>query len=140
MKKVLILLSILVLAMACVTAASAANQVTVDGIKFNMVDGFTQNSSDVSDAIPMHQAQSSFVKGDEVIYIRTMASGATNFAIDQEVFEDTFADMDVVEKTINGKKGYLDDSNGQYAFSYLNGNTIVTVVVPDESYLEKIII
>lgn len=140
MKKYIVLLSLIVLGAICLSAVSAA-EVTVDGIKFNMIDGFTENSSETQNGIPMNQALNSYVKGDEVIYIKTMSCGAENFDIDQETFDGAFKDLDVEKKTIKSHNGYFaTNDDGSYSFSYLDHAKIVTVTVPNETYLEKIII
>lgn len=141
MKKYLLLLSIVVLGIICISAVSAAEDVTVNGIKFHMIDGFKENSSDSVNGIPMTEFLNVYVKGDEAIYIKTMESGADNFEIDQSVFDDAFKDTDAEAKTINSHNGYLQTTDdGEYAFSFFQDTKIVTVTVPDESYLEKIII
>lgn len=140
MKKYL-LLSLVVLGIICIGAVCAAEDVTVSGIKFHMIDGFKENSTDSVDSIPVKQALSSYVKGDEAIYIKTMESGADNYDIDQEVLDNAFNESNAEAKTINGHKGYLQTTDdGMYSFAYLQDAKIVAVIVPDESYLEKIII
>ena len=140
MKKYLILIALVILGVICVGAVSAAD-VTVDGLTFHMIDGFVEESADSANGIPMRQALNVYAKGDEKIYIKTMASSAENFDIDQETFDGAFEDLDVEPKTINGHKGYYNETeDGEYAFSYLKDARIVTITVPDEAYLEKIII
>lgn len=140
MKKYSILLFFLIIGIICIGTVSAS-QVTVDGIKFNMVDGFSENSTKSSDAIPLSEVLNTYVKGNETIYIKTTSCNAENFDIDQETFDKSFEDTGAEEKTIKNKKGYYRTTDdGYYQFSYLSGVKIVSITVPDESYFEKIII
>lgn len=140
MKKYLILFSLVILGVICVGAVSANQDVSVDGIHFNMISGFSENSSDSVNGIPFKEALNTYVKGDETIYIKVTSCSADNFDIDRETFDASFENTSAVKKTIKSHDGYYEaNEEGDYTFSYLDGVKVVMITVPDEAYFEQII-
>ncbi len=119
-RKIILALLVMVLAAVSIAAVSATEDtVTVNGLEFNVPDGFEKVNS---------TSTSAKFSGDE-----------GNFTIS---VENSYNIMILNPKTINGKEGTLEtsaDTPGKVRFQYPEINQIVTITVSDESLLESII-
>ena len=81
-----------------------------------------------------------YVNGNDVIYICVMSCEKGNFSSMPD-------EGDVIEKTINGITGYIDNKvillhwdEKVTSFSYINGTDKISITVSDESLIDKVLI
>lgn len=119
-RKIILALLVMVVAAVSITAVSAAEDtVTVNGLQFNVPDGFEK--------VNLTSTSAEFSGEDG------------NFSI---TVENSYNIMIRDPKTINGKEGTIETSAntpGKVRFQYAEVNQIVTITVSDESLLESII-
>ena len=134
-KKIWLYPVLMLLLVASVGFVYAAEE-SVDGIQFNIPDGYTAGTEDVDDNGLFKTVSNNFTKDGDVITISVKSPSS-----DSQSFNNDMNPEDAVEKTINNKNGYLLSENNEYKFSYKEDNKhMVTITVSDEAMLENIII
>ncbi len=114
----------LVLAIMAIGACASAK---VNSFDYYMPDDFSQvpslNSSPSTDMIATHTNGT-----HNITFVFTVVSNSTEF-------DDQYGNL--TKRIINHTLGYYDSSN--LTFHYLNERQVVSVTVPDEALLNKII-
>ena len=128
-KKIFGILIIVFVLFCCVSAINASEQKTIEGMDFNMPDGYTEDTAnEKTDFEKDNYACLIFTKGSDTIIINVNPfSGGKLVASEGEV-----------EKTVNGIDGIYKEADK--SFSYTDGNYLITISVPEESVLEDVII
>lgn len=146
-KKVLVIGLLLVVALSSVAAISAVQELTLDGIKFNIPDGYSisEKQTDSSkptdvehiDGTPVDTEMTSEYKnsaGDEL----EIEVGSRN---NQKI--DSINPANSQKKQIAGKDGFLikdvDDGKDKYKFEYLQDGKIVKISAVSEDIISQVI-
>lgn len=142
-KKILTLLVILAITVGALSVVSAADTHEVNGVKFNIPDGYTYDQKinemaykEWDSHSPDSMAVFSNGGSDELIYIFVEDN------MKNQTLKDMISDYDQYpEKTINGKTGiYNDNADGKQSFAYLDGKKAIVIIAPDESVMEQCIV
>lgn len=142
-KNVLMVLVIIVTAFALLSVVSAKEE-TINGVKFNIPDGYTEDTSNSHSLQDNHtatvksssatvgtQEKKSFVKGDDDITI-----SVKSFSKGSEL--EVSKNPGDVEKTIHGKSGYYDSAAKNFVY-FDKENSCFVIIHADEKDLDKII-
>lgn len=113
----------------CISAINATQEKTIEGLTFNIPDGYMEDSSNSDYDFTDDQYVCLFLRhGPDTIIININDfSGGKLLKGDGEV-----------EKTVNGIDGFYKPADK--SFTYTEGNHIITISVPDESVLEDVIV
>lgn len=144
-KRLLLIGLILVAVAASLSVVSADSSVKVDGIDFNIPDGFSENktleqngvNSTYNNQTPVQVFMKGFSKGNDAIVIIVMEFNSPD---DVKKVQDDLKEEINTTKTINGKEGiYETDETGSVSFGYAQDKCLVMIVSTDGSLLESII-
>ena len=143
-KKVLVILSLLVImaGTSIIYAASNENTVQVDEFEFNIPDGFVENvtaeavnEKTSSGGVEYTYCQKLFEKGlFEAISILVAEYGG------YEVTDEIVSAMGGEKTTINDVDGYLGNESGIFKFSYPKEGKLVTITATDKELFDEIVI
>lgn len=147
MKKVLVLGLFLVVVLSAVTVISASEEMTLEGIKFNVPDGYSimEQESDATEG-----ADTEHMDGTAVD--KEVTSEYKNAAGDELKFQVGFKNNQKIDsinpggekKTISGKDGFLikemDDGKDKYKFEYLQDGKIVKISAVSEDIISQAIV
>ena len=140
-RKIILTLSLALIAIVMASAASADENVTIDGIDFNIPDGFTE---DVDEAI-INETNSehkvSFVSnakvyenGDHIMTLMVCTYEGVN------VTNDYLKDMDGDDLTINGVDGKLTDTGFIKVFCYVKDGKLAELSTNYQEDIEKFVV
>lgn len=137
-KKILIFLAILIVAVSAVSIVSAAETLKVNGVEFNIPDGYTYDDSLVEEAnqgfnFPQ-ESIGAFSNGNDKVMIVVIQD--QNNQVQDEIDKNPDS-----QKTINGKTGLLieDAGDGMQSFMYVDGGKAIAIKTTDASIIDKVI-
>lgn len=140
-RKILILTMIAVLAIG-ISSVCAAQSVEIDGVKFNIPDGYKEETSWATDGVTDANGfkmynHTYFDSSNKMIHISVFHGKDTD-----KLSLDDLKEPTDVKKTIKGYDGLLDHDKdaGLYFFTYIKNGKVSIVTVEDESLLEKVIV
>lgn len=140
-RKILILTMIAVLAIG-ISSVCAAQSVEIDGVKFNIPDGYKEETSLATDGVTDANGfkmynHTYFDSSNKMIHISVFHGKDTD-----KLSLDDLKEPTDVKKTIKGYDGLLDHDKdaGLYFFTYIKNGKVSIVTVEDESLLEKVIV
>ncbi|MBQ9026143.1 MAG: hypothetical protein IJ104_07200 [Methanobrevibacter sp.] len=154
-KKIFYICLIFIVAASCITAVSSAflesqgitpfsqdTNVTVEGFTFLIPAGYgedmTVHEDNVEDDGIISSDRTYFNENADLVGVTVMYAkngGDLNLEI--------FKEPNSIEKTIDGKKGYLDKSEeveGLYFFTYVENNKAIMLSAPDEATFSQMIL
>ena len=144
-KRLLLIGLILVAVAASLSVVSADSSVKVDGIDFNIPDGFSENktleqngvNTTYNNQTPVQVFMKGFTNDNGAIVIIVMEFNSPD---DVKKVQDDLKQEINTTKTINGKEGvYEKDESGSATFTYGQDKCLIMVVSTDDSLLESII-
>lgn len=150
-KKILFTLSLVILAIFAIGSVSAFDlgflsgdseeTVTIDGIDFNVPDGFTEdadeeivNESNVRSGITYLTNSKCFENGDTVVVILVADYG------EYKVTDDIAKEVGGDATTINGIDGYLSEDGFFYVFNYAKNDKLVVLSANDKDVIGDFLI
>ena len=125
-RKILVALVFLIIA-AAATSVAFATPATINGIEFNIPDGYTPlNESNNSNGISVYSS------GENILMILIDDN--------QSAIDDFRNNHSYVQKNISGHDGYYHvDSNNATSFAYVENSKTVIIITSDENILESLI-
>lgn len=141
-RKILFTLLVVSLAIVAIGCASAAlfdneNKVTIDGIDFNVPDGYKEdtNYQTINEVKNKGGVQYTvngkvFEKGSDIVSI--LVSDYGEYKLTDDIVKSVGGD----EKTIGDVKGYASEDDGYYLFTYIKDDKLVVFSVTDEDSIE----
>lgn len=135
-RKLLTLLLIMVVAAATITVASAAETVTVNGLEFNVPDGFkTPQELGQMDYVAYNgEGKIAFLDSDDgssiLIGVLDNKGGVSSDDIKN-------SNSSYQDKTIAGKDGIIADNGKTLSFIYIENDKLMTIYAPTEALLEE---
>ena len=141
-RKILFTLLVVSLAIVAIGCASAAlfdneNNVTIDGIDFNVPDGYKEdtNYQTINEVKNKGGVQYTvngkvFEKGSDIVSI--LVSDYGEYKLTDDIVKSVGGD----EKTIGDVKGYASEDDGYYLFTYIKDDKLVVFSVTDEDSIE----
>ena len=134
---------ILLLAIACLVVAAAlaptfaAENVTIDGVVFNLPNGYVEDSSQQSINVSGTQGSLEYKMSGKVF-----ENGKNAVSIIVEDFGDYEIGDDVISqvgdaKTINNVSGYINDVSGAHVFTCLKDGKVAIISATDENDIAK---
>lgn len=137
-KKILIFLAILIVAVSAVSIVSASETLKVNGVEFNIPDGYKYDDDLVEEAnqgfnFPQ-ESIGAFSNGNDKVMIVVVDD--KNNQVQNEIDKNPDS-----QKTINGKKGMLieDAGDGMQSFMYVDGGKAIAIKTTDTSIIDKVI-
>ena len=117
------------------------NEVTIQGFKFVIPDGFKHNQSadligeDAGEDFPdCDISKVEFDKGDEFIIIKVVYHDDVKF--DDKTYEPP---EDSVEKQIENQKGFITEYENGVTFDYCKDGKLIEIVAPNEEILTSLL-
>ena len=117
------------------------NEVTIQGFKFVIPDGFKHNKSadligeDAGEDFPdCDISRVEFDKGDEFIMIKVVYRDDVTF--DDKTYEPPESS---VEKQIENQKGFITEYDDCITFDYCKDGKLIEIVAPDQEILTSIL-
>lgn len=141
-RKILFTLLVVSLAIVAIGCASAAlfdneNNVTIDGMDFNVPDGYKEdtNYQTINEVKNKGGVQYTvngkvFEKGSDIVSI--LVSDYGEYKLTDDIVKSVGGD----EKTIGDVKGYASEDDGYYLFTYIKDDKLVVFSVTDEDSIE----
>lgn len=141
-RKILFTLLVVSLAIVAIGCASAAlfdneNKVTIDGIDFNVPDGYKEdtNYQTINEVKNKGGVQYTvngkvFEKGSDIVSI--LVSDYGEYKLTDDIVKSVGGD----EKTIGDVKGYASEDDGYYLFTYIKDDKLVVFSVTGEDSIE----
>ena len=137
MNKLLTFLIILMVAAGTVAVVSAANTEKINGLEFNIPDGYeydANHSQSLAESVNISPDQiAGYSNGTNIFAIMVMKNP------DNRTLDDINTGNFPI-KTINGKQGILNDRDDYIGFAYLDGDKIVSIITLNQSVIDQIII
>lgn len=123
------------------SSSSKSKEITVDGIKFNIPDGFKEDSAEFK------AYQRNFEKENDKISMdgKSFDNGKDVFTLGTITYDDYEVDDSIAEKvggksmTVNGVDGYEYDYENQHGFVYAKDGKLVVLLANDEDLIDQII-
>jgi len=151
MKDILILGIFLVVVAGFLATASAAQDVNINNVHLNVLDGFNQIESDVDsthmdeDGLDTEDINGTVV--DNKVTLEYMNGNGDKLELTVGVLNgkniQSLNAYGYAKKSIAGKDGYfkteMDDGRQQYKFQYLQDGKLVKVEAPTEADISKVI-
>lgn len=147
-KKTWLMLGILIVAVATIASISAAdvvegddNTIKVDGIEFNIPDGYTYDSAKSDELQKGYNSPDDkatvavLMKGESFVWIVVGEDGSDS---DYEGYKYDIIDS-WTEKTISGKTGLVRTEAGTYCFAYVEGKKTILILTSEESIIDSLI-
>ena len=146
-KKILLTLAILIAALAIISVACASepvavngNSIKVNGLEFNIPEGFAYDENDTQAMLRSYNNE--FDPNTVVALTNSSHDNIYIFVLNNEENKSLsdFANNYTIEKTIAGKNGVMLDNNfGEIQFIYLDGNKIVLIDADNENLISSVI-
>ena len=146
MKKILVLALFLVVVVSTVAAISASEDLTLEGIKFNIPDGYSlmEQETDANEGADTEHMDGTAVDKEVTSEYKNSAGDKLNVHVGVKNNQK----IDSInpggeKKTISGKDGFLikekDDGKDKYKFEYLQDGKIVKISAVSEDIISQVI-
>ena len=139
-RKILIALGVFAVLAIGIASVAAVQNIEVDGIKFAIPDGYTE---DMKMAKNGEVDKNGFKTFDHTYFDsnHNMLS-VTVFYDGNNVYFNSLKGSGDVEKTIKGHKGWFefDKESELYFFTYVDNTKVVMITAEDEGLFEKVIV
>lgn len=139
-RKILITLGVFAVLAIGITSVAAVQNIEVDGIKFTIPDGYTE---DMKMAKNGEVDKNGFKTFDHTYFDsnHNMLS-VTVFYDGNSIDFNSLKGSGDVEKTIKGHKGWFefDKESELYFFTYVDNTKVVMITAEDEGLFEKVIV
>ena len=146
-KKVLVLALFLVVVVSTVTAISAAEEITLEGIKFKIPDGYNavEKETDATEGADVEHMDGTAVDKE----VTSEYKNAAGDELELHVGIKNNQKIDSInpggdKKSIAGKDGFLikemDDGKDKYKFEYLQDGKIVKISAVSEDIISQAIV
>lgn len=146
MKKILVLALFLVVVVSTVAAISASEDLTLEGIKFNIPDGYSvmEQETDATEGADVEHMDGTAVDKEVTSEYKNSAGDKLNVHVGVKNNQK----IDSInpggeKKTISGKDGFIikekDDGKDKYKFEYLQDGKIVKISAVSEDIISQVI-
>lgn len=143
LKRVLLISLILIALAASLTVVSADKAIKIDGVNFNIPDGFEENKSSSVDGIELTYANEYDAKG----YGKLFSDGNDEIIImilePESVSADDLNEFDVsrgcTSKTINGIEGLYSGDGEDFSFSFIEDGKYCVITASNEGLFESVV-
>ncbi len=150
-KKILAILGILIVAVSISTVsaglfgddgASDLKNVTIDGIDFNLPDGFSEDvsSESVNETSSVggfeYKYNQKLFENDKQDYVSILVGDYGEYKVTDEIVS-TVADE---KQTINGIDGYTADKDGIHIFAYPKNDKLVVLTATEKDLFDDFLI
>ena len=146
MKKILVLALFLVVVVSTVAAISASEDLTLEGIKFNVPDGYSlmEQETDANEGADTEHMDGTAVDKEVTSEYKNSAGDKLNVHVGVKNNQK----IDSInpggeKKTISGKDGFFikekDDGKDKYKFEYLQDGKIVKISAVSEDIISQVI-
>ena len=146
MKKILVLALFLVVVVSTVAAISASEDLTLEGIKFNIPDGYSliEQETDATEGADTEHMDGTAVDSEVSSEYKNSAGDKLNVHVGVKNNQK----IDSInpggeKKTISGKDGFFikekDDGKDKYKFEYLQDGKIVKISAVSEDIISQVI-
>ena len=147
MKKILVLALFLVVVVSTVAAISASEDLTLEGIKFNIPDGYSliEQETDATEGADTEHMDGTAVDSEVTSEYKNSAGDELKFHVGVK----NNKKIDSInpggeKKTISGKDGFIikekDDGKDKYKFEYLQDGKIVKISAVSEDIISQAIV
>ena len=147
MKKILVLALFLVVVVSTVAAISASEDLTLEGIKFNIPDGYSliEQETDATEGADTEHMGGTAVDKEVTSEYKNSAGDKLNVHVGVKNNQK----IDSInpggeKKTISGKDGFIikekDDGKDKYKFEYLQDGKIVKISAVSEDIISQAIV
>lgn len=140
-KNIVLALSLVLITIVMASAVSADENVTIDGIDFNIPDGYTEdvdaqivNETDTDEGMTYISNAKAYESEDNYMLLLVAAYEGVNAS------EDAFADIEGDNLTINGVDGKLVDMYIMSIYCYVKDGKLVTLTSDISDEFEKFIV
>ena len=140
-KKILLALSLALMAIVMASAVSADEKVTIDGIDFNIPEGYTEdvdsevvNETETDDGVTYVSNGKFFDNGNYTMLLLVADYGDANAT------EAAFAEVEGENLTIQNTTGKLVDLGFLKIYAYLEDGKLVTLTTDGPDEIEKFVI
>ena len=140
-KKILLALSLALIAIVMASAVSADEKVTIDGIDFNIPEGYTEdvdsavvNETETDDGVTYVSNGKFFDDGNYTMLLLVADYGGADVA------EAAFAEVEGENLTIQNTTGKLVDLGFLKIYAYLEDGKLVTLTTDGPDEIEKFVI
>lgn len=140
-KKILLALSLALIAIVMASAVSADEKVTIDGIDFNIPEGYTEdvdsevvNETETDDGVTYVSNGKFFDNGNYTMLLLVADYGDANAT------EAAFAEVEGENLTIQNTTGKLVDLGFLKIYAYLEDGKLVTLTTDGPDEIEKFVI
>ena len=140
-RKIIFALAVVAVVMASISFVSAAENVTVDGIDFNVPDGFSENKSletvnNKSSVFTIEYISNGMVFENGTAIAALLVSDYLNYDISDSILSFIAGDS----KKIGNISGYMKEDNGYHVFSYEKNGKLVSISSTDENLIEDFLL
>ena len=146
MKKILVLALFLVVVVSTVAAISASEDLTLEGIKFNIPDGYSliEQETDATEGADTEHMDGTAVDKEVTSEYKNSAGDKLNVHVGVKNNQK----IDSInpggeKKTISGKDGFInkekEDGKDKYKFEYLQDGKIVKISAVSEDIISQVI-
>jgi hypothetical protein len=138
-RKILALLLIMIAAVTALTVVSAADTITVNGMEFNVPDGYSMDPT----FCEFPYEEGGILEGNMTILLNddddedSIMVGVLDNTL-SESLSDSLSDGFDKEK-ISNKTGFLKEEKGELTFAYEDGDKVVFIYADDEDLIEEVI-
>jgi hypothetical protein len=146
MKKILVLALFLVVVVSTVAAISASEDLTLEGIKFNIPDGYSliEQETDATEGADTEHMDGTAVDKEVTSEYKNSAGDKLNVHVgiknNQKIDS---INPGGEKKTISGKDGFIikekDDGKDKYKLEYLQDGKIVKISAVSEDIISQVI-
>ncbi len=140
-KKILLTLSLALIAIVMATAVSADENVTIDGIAFNIPDGYTEdidseivNETDSDDGVNYVTNGKLYENGNNIMTITVSTYDGVNAT------EKVLSSMNGEDLKINNTEGKIVDLGFISIYCYLKDGKLVSLSSDNQKEIEKFVI
>ena len=140
-KKIVLTLSLALIAIVMASAVSADEKVTIDGIDFNIPEGYTEdvdsevvNETETDDGVTYVSNGKFFDNGNYTMLLLVADYGDANAT------EAAFAEVEGENLTIQNTTGKLVDLGFLKIYAYLEDGKLVTLTTDGPDEIEKFVI
>ena len=140
-KKIILTLSLALIAIVMATAVSADENITIDGIAFNIPDGYTEdidseivNETDTEDGVNYVSNGKLYENGNTYMTLTVSTYEGVNAT------EKVLSNMNADDLTINNTEGKFVDLGFINIFCYLKDGKLVSLSSNDKNEIEKFMI
>ena len=139
LKIIIPIIAIVLIAVVGFTMFGGGKTVVLDGVEFNIPNGFKETSSAADYGISIPNAYAKYYANDVGDFVGVSVSKDSTHS--QQDITKSINSGKFTAKTINGYNGAFQITSGGYgcAFFYIKGDKIAMVYASDESLLSKLI-